>query len=59
MPLDADEEGRALTAAAGAGNVVFTGQKSTAGNPIVRLLPKGKGNRVCHFDTCPAKARKR
>lgn len=52
MPLDADDEGRALAITDGTGNIVFTGHESGNGNPIVRVLPKGKGNRRSHFATC-------
>lgn len=53
MPLDADDDGKALDLRDGTGNIVFTGQESVKGNPIVRVLPKGKGNRRSHFATCP------
>lgn len=56
MPLDADDEGVALNITDGTGNIVFTGQTSVKGNPIVRVLPKGKGNRRSHFATCPEAA---
>lgn len=53
MPLDADDEGQALAITDGTGNIVFTGQTSVKGAPIVRVLPKGKGNRRSHFASCP------
>lgn len=53
MPLDADADGHALRLTDGTGNIVFTGQETGDGTPIVRVLPKGKGNRRSHFATCP------
>lgn len=53
MPLDAGPDGMALNIDDGTGNLVFTGDTSVKGNPIVRMLPKGKGNRRSHFVTCP------
>lgn len=51
MPIDADADGE--PAAFADGNLVFTGQRSVKGNPIVRYLPAGKGNRRSHFASCP------
>lgn len=53
MPLDAGNDGLAVNVDDGTGNIVFTGVMSVKGNPIVRMLPKGKGNRRSHFVTCP------
>ncbi len=53
MPLDADDEGRPLRIDDGTGNIVFTGLEDHEGTPIIRVLPKGKGNRRSHFASCP------
>lgn len=47
MPVDADENGRALTVANG--NLVIVG-RSGNGNPIVRYVKNGK--HLSHFATC-------
>jgi hypothetical protein len=50
MPIDAGDDGEPLNVENG--NLVFTGQRSVKGNPIVRYLAAGKGNRISHFATC-------
>lgn len=56
IPLDAQPNGEALHVANG--NLVFTGQRTGSGAPIVRYT-KGGGMRT-HFVTCPnAKSHRR
>lgn len=47
MPLDMDERPD--------GNLVVVSQRASeyGMTPVVRYVPKGKGNRVSHFATCP------
>lgn len=50
MPLDADDNGRALKS--DEGNIVLVGTTGE-GTPIARYVGKGPGKFVSHFATCP------
>lgn len=61
MPLDADPDDRTRALVVADGNLVFTGDNTGAGVPIVRYVSKAAGKHRSHFATCdrPKEWRKR
>lgn len=53
MPLDADPDDRTRALVVVDGNLVFTGDNTGAGTPIVRYVSKNAGKHRSHFATCP------
>lgn len=52
MPLDADPDDRTRALRVDDGNLVFTGDNTGAGVPIVRYVGKNSGMHRSHFATC-------
>lgn len=53
MPLDVDFENPARAGRYSDGNLVFTGQRTGDGTPIVRYVGPGPDRLRTHFTSCP------